>query len=100
MNYFEDLYDDVFEYAYESLTDNIIWNGYYVESVPDGSGVILTEAKKSNMNIRKPVKKKKMSQSDIFKYAKRALIGVGLLIVLLRLIRGKMKKNKNTTNPP
>lgn len=51
------------------------------------------------MNIRTPVKKKKMSQSDIFKYAKRALIGVGLLIVLLRLIRGKMKKNKNTKNP-
>lgn len=99
IDYFENLYDDVFEYAYESLTDDIIWNGYYVESAPDGSGVILTEAKKSNMNIRKPVKKKKMSGSDIFKYARRALIGAGILIVLLRLIRGKMKKNKNTKNP-
>lgn len=36
--YFNDLYDEVFEYAYESLTDGFMWNGYLVESAPDGGG--------------------------------------------------------------
>ena len=97
IDYFNNLYDNVFEYAYESLTDDIIWNGYYVESAPDGGGVILTEAKKSNTNIRKPVKKKKMSRTDIFRYARYATYAIALLLLLIKLIK-KKKPGKDVIN--
>lgn len=93
MSYFDDLYDEVFEYAYESLTDGFIWNDYLVESAPDGGGVILTEAKKSNMHIRKPVKKKKMSGSDIFKYARYVTYAIALLLLFIKLIKKKPGKD-------
>lgn len=72
MDYFDNLYNEVYDYTYESLT----------------------ESKRSNIPIRKQVKRQKKSGSDIFKYARRVLVGAGFLIVLLRLIRVKIKKIK------
>lgn len=72
MDYFDNLYNEVYDYTYESLT----------------------ESKSSNIPIRKPVKRQKKSGSDIFKYTRRVLVGAGILIVLLRLIRVKIKKIK------
>lgn len=37
-NYFENLYNDVFEYAYESLTDEIVYNGYIITEATGGGG--------------------------------------------------------------
>lgn len=45
------------------------------------------------MHVRKPVKKKKMTQSDIFKYARYATYTIALLLLFIKLIKKKPGKD-------
>lgn len=78
IDYFNNLYDDVFEYAYESLTDDIVYNGYIITEAT-GEGVILTEAKSG--------KKKRKTKKDVFKLIRNTTIIIVLALGLIKLIK-------------
>lgn len=85
IDYFEDLYDNVFEYAYESLTDDIVYNGYIITEATC-EGVILTEAKSG--------KKKRKTKKDVFKLIRNTTIVLLLVIGLIKVIKKKIEKIK------
>lgn len=85
IDYFNNLYDDVFEYAYESLTDDIVYNGYIITEAT-GEGVILTEAKSGNKKIK--------TKKDIIKLIRNTTIVLLLVIGLIKVIKKKIEKIK------
>lgn len=78
IDYFNNLYDDVFEYTYESLTDDIVYNGYIITE-DTGEGVILTEAKSGNKKIK--------TKKDVIKMIRNITIIIVLALGLIKLIK-------------
>ena len=85
IDYFNNLYDDVFEYTYESLTDDIVYNGYIITEAT-GEGVILTETKSGNKKIK--------TKKDVIKLIRNTTIVLLLVIGLLKVIKKKIEKIK------
>ena len=84
MNYFNDLYNDVFDYTYESLTDNIVCDGCVITESYDGDGVLVVEAKTG--------KKKKVKKKHIF--GKIALLALAItgLVAFCRVVKRAYEK--------
>lgn len=84
MNYFNDLYNDVFDYTYESLTDNIVCDGCVITESYDGDGVLVVEAKTG--------KKKKVKKKHIF--GKIALLALAItgLVAFCRVVKRAFEK--------
>lgn len=90
-NYFDELYEEVFEYTCESLTGIMIYDGYYMES--DGNGGILftiTEATaKKNPNKRH---KKKMTKKDVMRKIRNIVLAITALSLFIRVIKRQIDK--------
>lgn len=86
-NYFNDLYNEVFDYTYESLTDTIICDGCVITESYDGDGVLVVEAKTG--------KKKKVKKKHIFGKIALLILAITGLVAFCRVVkRGYEKKIK------
>ena len=104
-NYFDDLYNEVYEYTYEEITGDRMCDGYIIEFAEDGDGVILTEAttkrkpihksKKNNIfnsSVKRKPKKKKVGNQDLILLAAKIAAVAAAFIGFAVFIRSRLKK--------
>lgn len=84
MDYFDNLYNEVFDYTYESITDNIVCDGCIITESYDGDGVLVVEAKTG--------KKKKVKKKHIFRKIAFLALAITGLAAFCRVVKRAYEK--------